>query len=197
MSLDDAGTGGRRTPRWQPAGLLRRLLGGGRGGGGGGEPDLVADLVFARMSRAGYRTTTAPGIDQAGERLTRKIRTLSAAGALDEGSGDVFDAVINSWDRQWDARLESEHEARVSYLRQRELLSLAYTLELARLASSARRELAETEQEIEDLMAVSGREQRPAARPGDGPLPAPARAPWTATRASDEAFQFNNPVETP
>lgn len=156
MTFDNGGPAGRPTPRAAVA--LRRLL---SRRATARDPELDADLDFARMSRAGYRVRGVPDQTEAAADLAARVRRLAASGALDEGSGDVFDALIDAWSQHWENQLSAEHDARVSYLRYREVFADAEATRLDRLAQWARSELRETEQRIGDLRR----------RLGDAPAP--------------------------
>jgi hypothetical protein len=131
------GPGGAR-PGWRrPAGLLRSLL---RALFRADAPRV--DYEAARRSRDGYIRTRAPMPTEATDLLRQQVDELATAGALDQGSADVFHPTIDAWVQEWSHRIEAEHDARQSVLQQREIHASAEVERLRLLAELARQRLA-------------------------------------------------------
>jgi thiamine biosynthesis lipoprotein ApbE len=93
-----------------------------------------------------------PSSARAPEELRRRVDELARSGALDQGSGHVFDPTIDAWVQEWSHRIEAEHDARQSVLEQWEAHARAEAERLEQLAAQARQRLAETEQRLARLL---------------------------------------------
>lgn len=139
-------------PGWRrPAGLLRSLL---RALARPVTPRV--DYEAARRSRDGYIRTGVPMPTEATEQLRQQVDQLATAGALDQGSADVFHPTIDGWVQEWSHRIEAEHDARQSVLQQRELHASVEVERLRLLAELTRRRLAETEHRLARLRQEAG-----------------------------------------
>jgi hypothetical protein len=126
--------------------------------------ERTVDYDFAEMSINAYVGTIAPDLAEAPDKLRRRVTEMARAEALDEGSGHVFDATIDSWVEQWCNRIDAEHHARQSVLQQREEIAAAHIERNRQLVQWVERQLAEVDQEIDRLEAEPPRQRGGARR---------------------------------
>jgi hypothetical protein len=110
---------------------------------------------YPATSRKRHVGSIAPSVEEAAAVLRKRVDELARNGALDEGSGSFFDAMIASWVEQWHNDIDHEHEARQSELHL-EQARLKAELERRRAyEDAAKRHLEELNAEIEALRQVT------------------------------------------
>jgi hypothetical protein len=134
------------------------------------------------MSRAGYQAAISPELTDASGVLRARVNQLARAGALDQGSGHVFDPMIAAWVEQWTNRVDSEHDARQSVLQQRVLHAEAELERLRALADLNGRRLAENGQRLAWLLGGADPDRNPVLHPRRPAAEQPGHRPDAARR---------------
>jgi hypothetical protein len=124
---------------------------------------------FAQESLRGLATSVAPPMGDAGEMIDTIVAKLAKVHAVDEGTGDLLDPVLDAWVDEWHNDIDSKYSAWESVLQLRELEALADVKRYTGYIHWKEQELADLDRQ---LRALRGEAEPAPATPSadpDGP----------------------------